>query len=108
MLVGFVRSGASLSAFPTLIAFFITILLPAGGGAALIVRHFRYGKRRTDRREQLRQQTVESEVLRLAAERGGRLTVVEIVTEMAIPAQQAQLALDALVEREIADIAVTD
>lgn len=108
MFAGFVRSGAALSALPTMIALLITVGLPAAGGVALITRHFRYGKRLSERRDRLRQQTVESEVLRMAAQHGGRLTVVEIVTEMAIPPEHAQQALDALVEREIADIAVSD
>jgi hypothetical protein len=56
----------------------------------------------------LRQQTIEAEVLRLAGERGGRLALVEIVTELAIPSEAAQAALEGLVERELADIAVTD
>jgi hypothetical protein len=108
MLAGFLRSGANLSSLPTLLAFSITVLLPAAGGAALAARHFRYGKRLAERRDRLRQQTLEAEVLRLAEQRAGRLTLIEIVTEMAVSSDQAQLALDGLVTRELADIAVTD
>ena len=49
MLAGFVRSGAALTALPTMIAFLVTVVLPAAGGAALLTRHFRYGKRLTER-----------------------------------------------------------
>lgn len=108
MLMGFARSSASLASFSTWLALLITVGLPAGGGAALITSHFRHGKRFGRRRELLRQQTLEAEILRLAAQRNGRLTLVEIVTEMAVPAELAQQALEALSIREVADVAVTD
>ena len=108
MLMGFLRSDAQLSSMSTLLALLITVGLPAAGGAALLASHFRYGKRFEQRRDLLRQQTLEAEILRLAAERGGRLTLVEIVTEMAVPSEHAQQALDALAMREVADVAITE
>ena len=108
MIMGFLRSGAQLASVSTLFALLITVALPAAGGAALLASHFRHGKRFEQRRDLLRQQTLESEILRLAAERGARLTLVEIVTEMAVPSEHAQQALDALALREVADVAVTD
>jgi hypothetical protein len=108
MLVGFMRSSATLSSFGSVMALLITVVVPAAAGIALAMRYFRRGRLVDTRRDQLRQQTVEAEVLRLAGERGGRLTLVEVVTEMAVSTEAAQQALDALVHREIADIAVTD
>lgn len=108
MLMGFLRSGAQLTSLATVLALVITVGLPAAGGAALVASHFRHGKRFEQRRDLLRQQTLEAEILRLAAQRDGRLTLVEIVTEMAVPAELAQQSLDALAMREIADVAVTD
>jgi hypothetical protein len=108
MLLGFMRSTAELSSFGSMMALLITVALPAAGGIALGARHFRRGRRFESRRDVLRQQTIESEVLRLAGERGGRLTIVEIVTEMAVSTEAAQQAIDALVQREIADIAISD
>jgi hypothetical protein len=108
MLYGFMRSTAELSSFGTVMALLITVALPAAAGIMLAARHLRRGRLVESRRDDLRRQTIEAEVLRLAAERGGRLTLVEIVTEMAVPSEAAQQALDALVHREIADIAVTD
>jgi predicted DNA repair protein MutK len=108
MLIGFLRSTAALSSGATMAALLITVGLPAVGAVALIARHRRSGRRLDSRRDQLRQQTLESEVLRLAAQRDGRLTVVEIVTEMAVTTEHAQAALDALVAREVADIAISD
>jgi hypothetical protein len=108
MLFGFMRSTATLSSFGTVMALLITVVLPGAAGIALAARRFRHGRLGESRRDQLRRQTIEAEVLRLAGERGGRLTLVEIVTEMAVSSEAAQGALDALVQREIADIAVTD
>jgi hypothetical protein len=108
MFGGFLQSNSQLSAAATVIALGISVALPGIAGVALILRHFRSGRRLETRREVLRQQTLQSEVLRLAGQRGGRLALVEVVTEMAVPSDAAQAALDALVEREIADIAVTD
>jgi hypothetical protein len=108
MLLGFIRSDAGLSSPATIAALLITVALPAVGGILLITNRFGRGKRLTERREQLRQQTFESEILRLAAQRHGRLTAVEIMTEFAIPLDQANELLESLVVRELADVEVTD
>ena len=108
MLLGFMRSSAELSSFGSVMALLITVVVPAAAGIAIGARHLRRGRLVESRRDQLRQQTIESEVLRLAGQHAGRLTLVEIVTEMAVSTEAAQQALDALVQREIADIAVTD
>ena len=108
MLLGFLRSTVSLAAPATMLALAITVALPGIAGAALVARRFQHGSRLNVSRETLRRQTVESEILRLAAGQGGRLTLVEIVSEMAVSATEAQAALDALTEREVADIAITE
>jgi hypothetical protein len=108
MAVGFLNATTPHSAGANVFALLITVALPGVAGMTLIGRRLRSGRRLDVRRDQLRQQTLESEVLRLAAQRGGRLTLVEIMTDMAIDTIAAQAALDALVEREVADIAVTD
>ena len=74
----------------------------------MTTRRFTRGKQLTARRELLRQQTFESEILRLAGQRNGRLTAVEVMTEFAIPLEQANNLLESLMIRELADIEVTD
>lgn len=108
MLLGFVRSDAALSAPATIAALLITVGLPAAGGIVLMNPRFMRGKQLAARREQLRQQTFESEILRLAGQREGRLTTVEVMTEFAIPQDQANALLESLVARELADIEITD
>jgi hypothetical protein len=108
MLLGFVRSDAALSSLATIAALVIAVGLPAAGGIALLGARFTRGKRLAIRREQLRHQTFESEILRLAGQRQGRVTTVEVMTEFAIPQDQANALLESLVARELADIEITD
>jgi hypothetical protein len=108
MLFGFLGSEASLGAPATIAALLITVGLPAAGGIALASGHFRGRGRVARRREELRRQTVESEILRLAGQRGGRLTAVEVATDMAISPEAAKEALDALALREQAELEITE
>jgi hypothetical protein len=108
MALGLVRSGVDLGAPATIAAALITIILPAAGGIALLGSPFGHRARLAQRREALRQQTYESEILRLAAQRQGRLTAVELVTEFAITPEKANELLESLVSRDLADIQVTD
>ena len=104
MLVGFLRSSASLAAPATLAALVITVGLPAIGGVALL----RGGRRRSARVDRLRQQTLEAEILRLAMRHAGRLTAVEVASEFALTPEAAKETLDGMVTRELADLALTD
>lgn len=108
MILGFLRSGADIGAPATIAALLVTIVLPAAGGIALLSAPLRGRARLTERREALRQQTYESEILRLAAHRQGRLTAVELVTEFAITPEKANELLESLMVRQLADVEVTD
>lgn len=108
MLLGFLRSDADTGAPATLAALLIAVALPALGGIALLTKRFRRGGRLAERREVLRRQTYESEILRLAAQRQGRLTAVELVTEFAITPEKANELLESLMVRQLADVEVTD
>jgi len=108
MLVGFIRSDASLTAPATIAALLITVVLPAAGGVALIAGQMRGRGRLARRKDELKRQTVESEILRLAERHSGRLTAVEVASDMAISPEAAKDALDSLAEREVADIEITN
>ena len=105
MLLGFLRSSASIAAPATLVALLITVVVPAVGGIALLRGGFGSNSARM---AQLRQQTIEAEILRMAMREGGRLTAVEVATTLALPTETAKETLDALVARDVADIAVSD
>ena len=108
MAVGFMRADPSGSAASRAVAFVIAVLLPAAGGAAFLRSHFGAARSLAARREELRRQTLDSEVLRLAGQRGARLTVVEVVTELGVSDEAAKEALDGLMIRELAEIEITD
>ena len=105
MLLGFLRSDASITSPSAIGALLITVVLPAAGGWAL----FRGGiGRRSARAEMLRQQTIDAEILRMAMQHGGRLTAVEVATALAMSPESAKATLDRLVQREVADLEITD
>ncbi|MFN2567621.1 MAG: hypothetical protein ABR499_21715 [Gemmatimonadaceae bacterium] len=108
MLIGFFRSDAALNAPATVVALLITVVLPAAGGVALAAGQVRGRTRLARRREELRRQTIESEIIRLAEQRGGRLTAVEVASDMAISPEAAKEALDSLTLRELAELEITE
>ena len=108
VVLGFVRSEVDPAALSTIVALGIGAGLPAGGGALLLARHF--GARRSigRRREQLRRDTIEAEILRMAARSDGRLTAVEVAGELALSPATADEVLNGLMARELAEIEITD
>lgn len=105
MFIGYL--GADVEGPAAVFALLITVLLPAAGGAALLTGRVR-GRALGARRAELRQQTLEAELLRLAGRHGGKLTIVEAVGELAITPEDAKQALDALAVRGLADFEVTE
>lgn len=108
MLVGFLSSDAALAAPATLAALALTVGLPAAGAALLLRSHAAERDRLHGRRALLRARTIDAEILRLAGERGGRLTAVEVATQLALAPEGAREALDALAVRGEAELEVTD
>lgn len=108
MLLGYFNADISASAGTLVLTLLVAVGIPGGAGVALIGRHFRKGRHRSERREQLRQQTLEAELLRMAGEHDGRLTVVEVVRELALSQPDADALLRLMVERSVADVEVTD
>jgi hypothetical protein len=108
MLAGFLNSGLALAAPATLAALAITVGLPAAGAVLLARSHYAEKSRIGGRKAELRRSTVDAEILRLAGERGGRLTAVEVATELAMTPEAAQEALESLGIRGQADVEVTD
>jgi hypothetical protein len=104
MLFGFMRSSLVIGQPSTIIALLLTVVAPAAGGIALLRR------RSPDdaRTRAIRERAVDAEILRLAMQRQGRLTAMEVATELTLQPEEAKVALDGLVTREIADLAMTD
>lgn len=108
MLYGFLRSDVDPSAPATVIALLIVVGLPALGGGALLWRQLGDPARNAQRRDALRRQTLQSEVLKLAGRHQGKLTVVEVMSEMALTPEVAKETLDGLMTAGLADIEVTE
>lgn len=106
MLLGFARSHASLGSPTALFALFLVVALPAAGGIALLRGSL--GGNSKARMAQLRQQTIDAEILRLAMQQQGRLTAVEVASALALDGAEAKSALDDLVNRQVADLEVSD
>lgn len=108
MVLGYLRADVDAGPAATVAALFIAVGLPALGGFALLRRHHRLKHGIESRTAMLRQQTLESEVLRFAALHEGRLTAVEVTAELGLPVEQAKQVLDGLMVRGLADIEVSD
>jgi hypothetical protein len=106
MALGFAQVGVVSTA--SILAFAVGVGIPAAAGVSLLLgAKPRSGQRRSTQ-AQLRRQTLDAEVLRLAGQRDGKITVVEVVTEMALSSGEASEILDAFARRSVADIQVTD
>jgi hypothetical protein len=108
MLAGFLNSSLTLAAPSALAALAITVALPAAGAALLARGHFAERSRLTGRKAELRRNTVDAEILRLAGEHGGQLTAVEVATALSMTPESAGEALKSLGIRGQADVEVTD
>lgn len=108
MLSGYLTADMARSSPDAIAAAVLVIGLPAFGSVMLLGSHFRQGRHLRSRKDHLRQQTVESEILKLAGSKGGRLTAVEVATHMALSPEGATEALDRLALRGQADYQVTD
>jgi len=108
MLLGVTRSSVPLSTPAGMAALLLTVVLPAGAGAALVMGHFRSRGRLVGRKAQLRQQTLEAEIIGAAERHGGKLTVVEVVRDLAVTPDDAEAALNALHTRDLAEIEMTE
>lgn len=108
MALGFALSDSTRSFGVTAAALLIAVGIPAGAGIALIRSHFREQRLLTADRADLRLQTWESELVKLAGSHGGKLTVVEAVAATGLRAPQVEEAFRSLHEQGIAEIEVTD
>jgi hypothetical protein len=108
MMLGFMRVAADGIAAAEIIAFALVVLLPLGFGIKLLRDHFGRDKRVEANKSNMRDRTLSAEVLKLAGTHGGKLTIVEVVTALAITSDEAKRILDNLALESHADFQVTD
>lgn len=107
MLLGFFNA-SPVSAPAAIATLLFTVGLPGAAGVALLHSYVSGRRDLVNRREQLRRQTQEAEILKLAQERLGKLTVVEVTTQLALPATTVEELLAGLHERGLAEIELTE
>ena len=107
MLLGFFNADVG-SGVARALAFLVGVGIPGVAGAVLLKQHYGGGKRLAGSREELKRKTQEAELLRMAGEHAGRLTVVEVVRELAMGHAEAEGMLRSLVERGVSEVEVTD
>lgn len=108
MLAGFLNSDAAVSAGAQLAALAITVVLPAAGALLLVRGHLAEASRISGRRAELRRHAGESEILRLAQARGGKLMAVEAAMAIHLSEEAAREMLDTMVAAGRAELEVTD
>lgn len=108
MLAGYLNTDAAGSAGARLIALVITVVLPAAGAVLLARSHFAEKSRLSGRRAELRRHATETELLRLAQGRGGKLMAVEAAMALHLAEDEARETLDVMVARGRAELEVTD
>ena len=101
MLLGSFTTDLSVGA--RVITFLVLVVLPAGAGAFLVRSYFRAKGASQERMEWLRPQTQEAEILRLAREKGGKLTVADVIADTGFDAESAQDRLLASVTQGFGD-----
>lgn len=106
MLLGFTR--AHVQGVSALMTFLIAVVLPAAGGGYLLLASSNQNKQIVANKARLGQKTLESEIIKLARRAQGRLTVIEVMSELGVDKDQAEQALDSLAQQKYADYEVTD
>lgn len=107
MLLGFLQADLAFGA-PGVAAFLLTVGLPAAGAALLLRSHLNARRLGSGARDAIRAQTIRSEILRVAARKGGKLTVPEVIAELAVDKATAEASLEALHLDELAEIEITE
>lgn len=108
MALGFTQASLSQGPLVILLSLCITVFLPLGGGFYLLKQSNTQNKSLTASKSQLAQKTLQAEILRLAAQRQGRLTVLEVTQAFVLSPEQAESALDALALEKVAEHQLTD
>lgn len=108
MLIGFVKSTADGVSAAEIAALILAVVVPGAVGAKLLRDRFGRDQRIEQNKADLRNRTLAAEVLRLAGTHGGKLTIVEVVTALAITPDQAKDVMDGLARDGFADFQVSD
>ena len=108
MLMGFFKAELENRPLANSLAFGIAVVLPMTGGLSLLYLHSRKKRILVRSRDNLRRKTLQAEILKLASVRNGKLTIIEVMTELEIELEAATIALNSLTHQNIAEVEVTE
>lgn len=108
MILGFLGSATAMTLPVAVITWGVAVGIPVAGGLGLIHLYRKERGAQSETRADVRRQTWEAEVVRLAGRKSGRLTVVELVGELGLSAEEAQETLESLMNQGIGDIEITE
>lgn len=108
MLVGYLRADYPADAAARLLFLLVFVSAPALGGAVLLRSWFTRRTQLKKRKDRLRRQTLESEVLKLARRREASLTVLDLVTELGISREEAGSVLDHFAVQGVAEAEISE
>jgi len=104
MLVGFVSGGGSRGLIANIMAFLLLVVAPLGGGIMLLRGQKREKLQAAQETKNLLQSAREKEILRLAEQKKGLLTVSQIVKESSMNAAEAEDVLHELIVKRLVDM----
>jgi len=108
MLMGFFNADLEAGAFVKLFSLVITVALPLTGGAYIIYSHYKDKENFRLNKNDLRAKTLEAEILKLAERKGGKLTIVEVMSDLAMNNEAAKELLDSMASQSLADVQLTE
>jgi hypothetical protein len=108
MLMGFLVSDKNFSLVVSAMTIFLFVLAPIVGGLFTIRSHFTSKEKVSKEQKKAIQGAHEKEVILLAREKGGTLTIPEIIAESSLNSEEAEEVMKELVVKRYADMKMTD
>lgn len=108
MLLGFFNADLKQGVSVMLLSLLVAVVLPAAGGLYLIRSYYRERKRIESNRKDIRNETLEAEILKLAGKKDGKLTVVEVMSDLGLSRDTAEELLNAMASNSLAEIELTE
>jgi hypothetical protein len=108
MLLGFFASTKESSLAVNTIMMLLFVLAPIVGGIFTIRSHFTSQQKESEEQKKALQKAHEKEIILLAQQKGGSLTIPEIIAESSLDSDDAEKVMEELVIKGYADMKTTD
>jgi hypothetical protein len=108
MLMGFFASTKESTFATDLMMILLFVVAPIAGGLFMLRSHFTSQQKISREQKKALQSAREKEVILLAREKGGTLTIAEIIAESSLNPDEAEEVMNELVLKRYADMKTTD